>query len=622
MADRFLLMYNHNVILLGESNTDTMTARLPYVGGDNGDWGTILNQFLDVAHNSDGSLQAAAIEQAGAITSVNGKTTINGSITLSASDVNAVELGGDLGGTTSSPTVAKINGVSVSGTPTSGQTLVASNGTTAAWNSIAGSLDWINVKSAPYNAAGNGSTDDTTAIQNALTAAASAGGIVYLPVGTYKTSSPLTIPSAVTLRTGTRGFGTPIDNYGIAGLPVTGAVLKPSASFSGSAVLLMNNSAGTSQMGSQQIIGVSIDGSNLPNGNTVHGIESIGDIAAVTLTDCSVYKVGGNGVYCALDQIYFHPGNIFEMTRVNVSYCGQWGFNLLGTADSYFTDCRAATNNSGGWFIEDMVNCRFTSCHAEWSGNGPGWEITSAYVVPYLTFTGCTSEHNGQDGWFISGTQAGTIILNGCHGVGDGRNNGSGGGGYAALRASGCASRVLAPGFVALTDTSPSCPQYGAAQVSSSFKISLDDAYLQGATAATYDDGSNSQALLYRAHDSVLQQNVATTGMSGYVLINGTGTILSWTAPNDGRLHAVQVYTLMSVTSATTGGDLQITFTDPTNNPKNTDWLYANRTVDDKSTDYPQWLHLLVHPGGTVTLTQNTALTAGAATIWAEFWSS
>lgn len=30
-------------------------ARLPNVGGDNGNWGTILNEFLEVEHNTDGT---------------------------------------------------------------------------------------------------------------------------------------------------------------------------------------------------------------------------------------------------------------------------------------------------------------------------------------------------------------------------------------------------------------------------------------------------------------------------------------------------------------------------------------------------------------------------------------
>jgi carbohydrate binding protein with CBM6 domain/pectate lyase-like protein len=52
-----------------------------------------------------------------------------------------------------------------------------------------------------YGATGNGTTDDTAAIQSALNAAgANGGGIVYLPGGHYKTSTTLTVPSGVELR--------------------------------------------------------------------------------------------------------------------------------------------------------------------------------------------------------------------------------------------------------------------------------------------------------------------------------------------------------------------------------------------------------------------------------------
>lgn len=37
-----------------------MTARLPVIGGDDNDWGAILNGFLQVAHNGDGTIQTGA----------------------------------------------------------------------------------------------------------------------------------------------------------------------------------------------------------------------------------------------------------------------------------------------------------------------------------------------------------------------------------------------------------------------------------------------------------------------------------------------------------------------------------------------------------------------------------
>ena len=43
----------------------------------------------------------------------------------------------------------------------------------------------INVTAAPYNATGDGTTDDTAALQSAIAALPAAGGILYFPAGTY-----------------------------------------------------------------------------------------------------------------------------------------------------------------------------------------------------------------------------------------------------------------------------------------------------------------------------------------------------------------------------------------------------------------------------------------------------
>jgi hypothetical protein len=61
-------------------------ARLPIVGGDDGDWGIILNDFLNVAHDADGTLKAADAIDA-AVQTVNGKSGPD--VTLTATDVGA-----------------------------------------------------------------------------------------------------------------------------------------------------------------------------------------------------------------------------------------------------------------------------------------------------------------------------------------------------------------------------------------------------------------------------------------------------------------------------------------------------------------------------------------------------
>lgn len=65
------------------------------------------------------------------------------------------------------------------------------------WNPIGRSFEF-NVKD--YGAVGDGSANDTVAVQAAVAAAGNAGGVVYFPVGIYKITSQITVLSFVTLR--------------------------------------------------------------------------------------------------------------------------------------------------------------------------------------------------------------------------------------------------------------------------------------------------------------------------------------------------------------------------------------------------------------------------------------
>ncbi|HJP96526.1 MAG TPA: hypothetical protein VJ843_04090 [Candidatus Saccharimonadales bacterium] len=117
-------------------------ARLPTLGSDDGVWGQVLNDFLGVSHNSDGTLLPSAVTNAGAaadsaVVHNSGSETVAGTKTFSASPVVPVptlgsqaanktyvdsvasagapdattstkgilQLAGDLGGTATAPTV-------------------------------------------------------------------------------------------------------------------------------------------------------------------------------------------------------------------------------------------------------------------------------------------------------------------------------------------------------------------------------------------------------------------------------------------------------------------------------------------------------------------------------------
>jgi hypothetical protein len=113
----------------------------------------------------------------------------------------------------------------------------------------------------------------------------------------------------------------------------------------------------------------------------------------------------------------------------------------------------------------------------------------------------------------------------------------------------------------------------------------------------------------------------ATTGTTGYALVNGTGNILTWTAPNDGLLHRVQIIFSVSCTSGTTGGLISVTWTAPDGSTANSQMLAAGLSPGSMyraSSSAP----VICKAGTAVSLTQYNAMTAGAATLWGEIWGS
>jgi hypothetical protein len=166
-----------------------MTQRLPIPGQDSGDWGDILNSFLEVSLASDGTINSGVVGSSQLSTSsvtssaiasnaVGTNQLANNSVTnaqldvptqttlatvaskytkpssgIPASDLTtavqtnltsastsvqpSTTLTGDLSGTIASPVVAKINGVAMpSGAPNTGQVIQATSTNATNWATI------------------------------------------------------------------------------------------------------------------------------------------------------------------------------------------------------------------------------------------------------------------------------------------------------------------------------------------------------------------------------------------------------------------------------------------------------------------------------------------------------
>ncbi len=223
-------------------------SRLPEPGQDDGTWGTILNDFLSVEHNADGSLKAS-----GSLSTKVDSSTLTSSLATKADDTTVVHNTdkatangvATLDGTTHIPAV-QLPDLSATYATTGALTTEASTARTAEalavprWQSatmyalgaqvvspnndvvnanvthtsaaayVTDAAKWVGsatyltmILPEKYGAVGdwNGTvgTDDTLAIQSALDAASSTHAIVHLTAKQYHVPGGLTIPAGVTL---------------------------------------------------------------------------------------------------------------------------------------------------------------------------------------------------------------------------------------------------------------------------------------------------------------------------------------------------------------------------------------------------------------------------------------
>jgi hypothetical protein len=111
----------------------------------------------------------------------------------------------------------------------------------------------------------------------------------------------------------------------------------------------------------------------------------------------------------------------------------------------------------------------------------------------------------------------------------------------------------------------------------------------------------------------------ASTPTAGYTMINGTGNIVTWTTPNDGNNHWFMVMMYVYATSAMTGGAVSNTFTDPGGNANGSQMDAGGHALGASS--WNGWW-TPAGPNTTVAITQSSALTAGAAKVWAQIWGA
>ena len=315
---------------------------------------------------------------AGALTPISWIPTSLGGLTAQAPIAivgGVIELTGIVpvangGNGTATPTLTPGFGLTSSGS-WAAQTLV-----------VPGATQWLNVRGPAFGATGNGSTDDTAAIQAALTAA-TGGGVVYLPNGTYKITSTLTIPAAVTLLGESRG-----NTFLVAGTASMTMVSSINASLTNV---------------SNQVVQISFDGNNLT------GVVAVAATLAQNLyvSQCSFYGCRYN-VYFDRCQFYTVTDCIAATSKNTTGTAGPGTFAAITTLDTatgsfgIFRGCTVWNNGNGtqsqAFYFRRQTNLFVDQCFVNdmTTGNGsPGTAFTLENASSFCTFANCGSALGG-----------------------------------------------------------------------------------------------------------------------------------------------------------------------------------------------------------------------------------
>jgi hypothetical protein len=254
-----------------------------------------------------------------------------------------------------------------------------------------------------WGATGNGSTDDTTAINAAITAASRAsnatrGMILYFPPGDYYTTTQLTAPGRyVHLLGAVRARGA------ADGLPASRlrTTLSSSAMFD-----LGNNTTGNVTFENLFFYGLT---AGTKDAHCIYTASCTG----LVISGCSIQNFGGSGVYvdgglgfwmndclidgCNRDYANFsdYQGALYlsltEPHLYNVEVSGGVTQGATGAGGSGYA-CAIISDSSPGNYVDVVAQFGQT-----------GWYITSNAGGNVNKFVNCRSEGNQREGWLVAG---------------------------------------------------------------------------------------------------------------------------------------------------------------------------------------------------------------------------
>ncbi len=409
-------------------------ARLPNPGGDDGKWGDLLNDFLLVEHNNDGTLKRAA-----AIASAEQTTNKGAAGGYASLDSQAMLPTTQVGGTGADGTKflrgdrtwASVPAAADATSSTKGLIRLAGDlGGTASVPTVSNVARVFNVRD--YGAVGDGVTDDSTAMNSTIAAASSAGGgTVFFPQGTYVVSSSsrrdtVSYTSGLTIHDTTASNGD-VGSY-LVGAGIQGRIPKiagvtPGVSFT----------VDVAPLGSPTSLYVVKPGFVLPEGVKIQGAGPAYTTNGFGTGNASSSKIldKGTGITCLIRGASASGGNASSRYGIrDISISGNANSTLygiyVGNMAWYLTidTCDISQHGVAGLVLDgnmnsnDIRNTTFgyngTASATDYTGGvvtTPFWQEPSAAVNFYNCF------FNANFGWGICNGQGGGsygVNLYGC----------------------------------------------------------------------------------------------------------------------------------------------------------------------------------------------------------------
>jgi hypothetical protein len=319
------------------------------------------------------------------------------------------------------------------------------NGNAAIWNGTSGAAladggrPWVNVTASPYLATGNGTTDDTTAIQTAATAACGTVGIggaattLYFPAGFYKITTTISITCGLKIV----GDGWSADS----GALVQNQAISSNANLSGSIIEPTSTTFGLTFSTNQAVTIRDIAVVYLSRPTAASGIAGITIAAAGAASapaplawnlataidrvwiygadrDLVLSNLGSFTVANSLFQM--HASNGILVTGPNLPFAGDWDIGPGNTfASGSVTNCAhiLITSGGGGRISGNKLNTcgsnnvipPFATSGIQWS---PNLNVTNNSLEPIVVtdntiegLTYCLQFFGGNVGQNASATQ-------------------------------------------------------------------------------------------------------------------------------------------------------------------------------------------------------------------------